>query len=49
MGRRYKGWERVKGMDERSRLTEDGGGTVVVVGFVGCEIDFAEEPVVDEG
>lgn len=31
------------GLDGMGRLTEDGGGAVVVVGFVGCEIDFAEE------
>ena len=30
-------------MDGGGGPTEDGSGAVVVVGFVGCEIDFAEE------
>lgn len=41
------GWDGVgwcaRGKDGRGRRTEDGGGAVVVVGFVGCEIDFAQE------
>lgn len=32
-----------EGSDGRGGLTENGSGAVVVVGFVGCEIDFAEE------
>ena len=37
-------YERRNVRAEARVLTENGGGAMVVVGFVGCEIDFTKEP-----